>query len=625
MAGRKPLSIEDVVSIVRFTGLDANGKGGVAYTLLRPMLAENKNRGELWIHWPGGEKSVVDDDSASQPKWSPDGDRVAYIGRMGAGEKEEGSGIYIAYSSGARRLAWFKHGVSTISWLDESRIAAVAREPVEGEWDEDYVATSKLPLWRDGAGIVAGLRARIAIVDAWSGRVEHLASEEQVGSLEACRDRIYYTVPADTLNPTKTRLVELGLDGEKKIIVEGPSIGGLKCIGGRLYLLAHNHEIGIASHYRLHVLEGERLECLTCRVLDRNIWSIPGDLEGEPVIHYADRGRALLAVYSEGRLEPVSLADGVEYVYMASSSGETLAYVAASPTKPPELYISRNGRRERATWFNRWVEDRLLAEPVHFTVEAAGDTVDAWLLLPPEAEGRVPLILYIHGGPKGMYGYHFPAEQQYFVGKGYAILMVNPRGSDGYSEEFADIRGRYGEVDYEQLMAALDKALQEYPIDPDRLAVTGISYGGYMTNVVITKTDRFRAAIAENGIADWIADYWASDIGYWFDPDQIGGTPQDNLEAYVAKSPAFHADRVKTPLLTIHSMHDYRCFIDQALAMHVSLVARGKESKLVVFREGSHGHSVYAKPRHRRKRLEIIERFLEEKLGSKADKSPGEG
>jgi len=146
------------------------------------------------------------------------------------------------------------------------------------------------------------------------------------------------------------------------------------------------------------------------------------------------------------------------------------------------------------------------------------------------------------------------------------------------------------------------------------MAVTGISYGGYMTNVFVTKTNLFKAAVSENGIADWISDYYASDIGYFFDPDQIGETPQENLNEYIKKSPLYNISNVVTPVLLIHSNQDYRCFVDQSLAMHVSLLMNNKESRIVLFTKGSHGHSTKAEPRHRKKRYEIKLSFINEKL-----------
>ena len=621
------LGVEDVVGVVRVGSPRLSREGGLAFTVTRPLLGENRNRGELWVLWPGGGRSVVEDDSASSPAWGPGG-LLAYVGRGGAGEGEAGSGVFLLTRSGPRRVAWFRHGVSRVEWLDGDRLVALVNEPVEGDYDEDgdYVATSRLPLWFDGRGLVAGLRGKLVVVDAWSGRTRDLAvDEEGVVGYRVCGGRVYYWAPLDWRRPWLHRLLVVEPGSRPRPVAEGVSIGDAACVDGRLYVAAHHGEIGIASHYKLHALTRGGLECLTCRVLDRNIWSLPGGLDGGVVLQVADRGRVGLHLYRDGSVEP--LVTGAFWVHQAHALAGRVAYTMSGPRDPPEVYLLDGDAPRRVTGFNRWLAEKDLVEPVEYTVEAAGDRVDAWLYLPRGAgpSARAPLVLVVHGGPKGMSGLRFEPEFQLLASRGYAVLTVNPRGSDGYSEEFADIRGRYGEVDYEQLMAALDRALEEYPVDPERLAVTGISYGGYMTNVIVTKTRRFRAAIAENGIADWIADYWAADIGYWFDPDQIGGTPLDNLEGYVAKSPAYRAGEVETPMLIIHSMEDYRCFIDQALAMHTALLTAGKKSRLVVFRRGSHGHSRTGPPRQRRKRLELILGFLAKHLGEGIKAPGGEG
>jgi acylaminoacyl-peptidase len=321
----------------------------------------------------------------------------------------------------------------------------------------------------------------------------------------------------------------------------------------------------------------------------------------------------VLAVAREKYIEDLVRRDGV--IYTADSIGERVAYIFATPTQPTEIYLYENGSERRVTRVNDWlVREVKLYIPIYEPVEIGGEKIDGWVIV-PEGEGRKPLILYVHGGPKGMYGYHFNPEMQLMASEGFIVAFCNPRGSDGYTEEFADIRGGYGEKDYEEIMGFLDRVIKKYPVDEGRMAVTGISYGGYMTNVIITKSDRFAAAVSENGIADWIADYWASDIGFWFDLDQIGGTPIDNLEEYIRKSPVYSVQKVKTPLLLIHSMEDYRCFIDQSLAMHVAMLTAGKESKIIVFTKGSHGHSMLAEPRHRKKRLSLKISWLREKLG----------
>ncbi|MEM2137226.1 MAG: S9 family peptidase, partial [Candidatus Methanomethylicia archaeon] len=365
----------------------------------------------------------------------------------------------------------------------------------------------------------------------------------------------------------------------------------------------------------LWIIKDNEVSCLT-KSLDRNIYSIAGSLNGNPVFIYVNSGSSIMAaINGHGEINKI-IGDG-GYVHLAHAEANRIAYVYSTPTKPQEIFLYNNGEHKQVSRFNEWLLSEVkFYEPIRGEVNVDGENIEGWILL-PEGLGLHPAILYIHGGPKGMYGYRFEPEMQLMASEGFSIVYSNPRGSDGYSEEFADIRGKYGDVDYKQIMAFLDYAISKYSIDKDKLAVTGISYGGYMTNVIITKTNIFKAAVSENGIADWICDYWASDIGYWFDQDQIIGTPQENLNNYIEKSPVFHIDSVETPILFIHSAQDYRCFIDQSLAMHVSLLLKGKESRLIVFTKGSHGHSTRAEPRHRRKRYQIKVQWLKEKLNLK--------
>jgi len=615
---RRKLTVDDILRITYIDEVRVSTKGDIALTVTRSDLGKNKVLTEVHILRSDGSSAFLVGEGDSLPRWSPSGRLLAFSSRRGASEKEKGSGIFVWSGVGEpRKLAWFKHGVSGLEWVSESQLAVAAPEPVEELRDEDgdYVATDKLPLWFDRQGFVAGLRYALYILDVGSGYLRKAALEDnKIDCIEVCRDSIYYATPVDWRNPTVHKLVKLDpASGRRNIVLEGYSIGSLRCVKGDLYALMHKHEIGIASHYKLWLIRDGDAECITCRLLDRNIYVIAGESPRGIALTYADSGSVLLASLHDREIEV--LAGEKAYVHTAHAEDGLIAYVLSSATKPQELYVYDGSEHRKVTELNEWlVREVALREPVHERLRAEGDDVDGWVIL-PGGEGPYPLILYIHGGPKGMYGYRFHPEMQLMVAEGFVVAYANPRGSDGYAEEFADIRGRYGDVDYGQLMAFLDHVISKYPIDEGRLAVTGISYGGYMTNVVITKTKRFKAAVSENCIADWIADYWAGDIGFWFNPDQIGETPHNNLQEYLMKSPAYHVDNVETPLLLIHSGEDYRCFIDQALAMHVALVLKGKESRLVVFTKGSHIHSMRAEPRHRRKRYEIKIRWLKKKLG----------
>ncbi|MCS7369273.1 MAG: S9 family peptidase [archaeon GBS-70-058] len=614
----RKFSVDDVLRLVSIGEVRVSCKRDLAFTISRNDLDKNKVLSEVHIVRSDGSRVFLVGEGDSRPRWSPSGSLLAFISRRGASEGERGVGVFVWSGFGdARRVAWFRYGVLALEWIDDSSIAVVTPSPIDGLYDsdEDYYATDRLPLWIDGVGYVAGLKYEIHILNVDSGYSRKIAEDdERIVDLAVGDGVLYYVAIESWRNPIFSRLVEVDIkSGSKKTILQGYHISSIRFIDGKLYGLMHRNEIGIASHYKLWVIEDGKPRCLTSGILDRNIYSIAGLVDGKLAFIYADSGSSILATIDDGRIRNIVGEGG--YVHSAYAEANVIAYTYSTSTIPQELYLYVEGEHKKISRFNEWLLGEVsFSNPIREEISVDGEMVEGWIMLPKEGSGPYPVLLYIHGGPKGMYGYTFSPEMQLMVSEGFAVVYSNPRGSDGYSEEFADIRGRYGDVDYKQIMAFLDHVLSKYPLDGNRMAVTGISYGGYMTNVIVTKTDRFKAAVSENGIADWICDYWASDIGYWFDPDQIIGTPQENLKNYLEKSPAFYVDSVKTPMLFIHSAQDYRCFIDQSLAMHVSLVLRGKESKLIVFSKGSHGHSTRAEPRHRKKRYQMKIQWLKEKL-----------
>lgn len=620
----KLLGVEEVLRLTKIGPPRVSPRGEAAFNVARPDPENNREIRELWVLNPDGTARYYTGPGDSQPAWSPTGTLAFASRRNGSdGKQGKGQGVFIVGSGGEPRLvSWYKHGVWLLEWLDDNRILVGTYKPGEGyDRDGDYVMTRRLPVWENGRGVTAGLKRVIHVLDVYSGRSRLLAEEElDIQTFKSCGGTVYYVTPTDWRRPFASTVKSVEPGGKPRTVLEGYTVSSLACHKGEVYLLGHQGEIGISSHNKLYLLEDGSASCITCGVLDRNIWQVEPGGDGLYIV-YADSGRGVLASITGRRLETVYSGEAV--VYYAGYGGGRLYALISTPVKPGEIYLVENGRLEQLTRFNSWVEEYDLSRPVKLAVESMGDTVEGFVYLPPhrgEGEEKHPVLLMVHGGPKGMHGYGFNYEAQLFAAQGFIVVAPNPRGSDGYSESFADIRGGYGTIDYEQIMRFLDEVVRNYPADESRMAVTGISYGGYMTNVIITRTCRFRAAVSENGIADWIADYWASDIGYWFDPDQIGGTPLDNLEEYVSKSPAFHAHKVETPLLIIHSMEDYRCFVDQALAMHAALLSSGKESTLLLFTRGDHGHSVRAPPRHRSKRLRIKLSWIREKLGLEKEK-----
>lgn len=286
--------------------------------------------------------------------------------------------------------------------------------------------------------------------------------------------------------------------------------------------------------------------------------------------------------------------------------GGKILQVALHDMKGQELY---DGKGRQLSRFNeRVLRDAYVAAPEALNVQREGYEIHGFVLRPLgfEEGKKYPVILDVHGGPKTVYGPVFYHEMQYWAGKGYFVIFCNPTGSDGRGA-FMDIRGKYGTVDYEDLMAFTDAALAAYPeMDAENLFETGGSYGGFMTNWIIGHTDRFRACASQRSIANWLSFYGVSDIGPEFVPDQNAADPWGDPEKLWQHSPMKYADRVKTPTLFIHAFEDYRCPVDQGYQMFASLIAHGVESKLVCFRGENHELSRSGKPSHRLKRLNEI-------------------
>lgn len=274
--------------------------------------------------------------------------------------------------------------------------------------------------------------------------------------------------------------------------------------------------------------------------------------------------------------------------------------------RPQELY---DGKGKRLTQFNdAALRGKYVGTPERFNFTRNGVEIHGFVIKPLgyEPGKKYPVIFDIHGGPKTVYGSIFYHEMQLWAGKGYFVIFCNPTGSDGRGD-FMNILGKYGTVDYDDLMAFADAALEAYPdMDANNLFETGGSYGGFMTNWIIGHTDRFRACASQRSISNWFSFYGVSDIGVGFVPDQNAADPWGSPKVLWERSPMKYADRAKTPTLFIHSFEDYRCPIDQGYQMFASLIAHGVEAKMVCFRGENHELSRSGKPTHRLKRLNEI-------------------
>ncbi|MFO3716437.1 alpha/beta hydrolase family protein [Anaerococcus cruorum] len=249
-----------------------------------------------------------------------------------------------------------------------------------------------------------------------------------------------------------------------------------------------------------------------------------------------------------------------------------------------------------------------------FEFESNEDTLTGFVVLPPKfnKNKKYPTLLSIHGGPKTEFGDIFHHEHQMFASNDYIVIYTNPHGASGNGVKFSDIRGKYGDIDYKDLMTFVDEAIKKYPqIDTENLGVYGGSYGGFMTNWIIGHNDRFKAACSQRSISNWTSFYGVSDIGYYFGSDQTNSNPWDSLDKMWDQSPIKYADKATTPTLFIHSDEDYRCPLEQGLQIYTKLKLNGVDTKMYVFHGENHELSRSGKPHGRIKRLKEIKKWFD--------------
>ncbi|MDO5047874.1 MAG: S9 family peptidase [Anaerococcus sp.] len=252
-----------------------------------------------------------------------------------------------------------------------------------------------------------------------------------------------------------------------------------------------------------------------------------------------------------------------------------------------------------------------------FDFDSNGDKLRGYVLLPKDFDQnkKYPTLLSVHGGPKTEFSDIFHHEHQMLASSGYIIIYTNPHGSSGRGVEFSDIRGKYGDIDYDDLMTFTDRAIEKYPqIDKDKMGIFGGSYGGFMTNFTIGHTHRFKAAVSQRSISNWTSFFGVSDIGYFFANDQTDADMWDSLDKMWDQSPIKYGKNVKTPTLFIHSDEDYRCPLEQGLQMYTRIKLNGVDTKINIFHGENHELSRSGKPKGRIKRLTEIKAWFDKYL-----------
>ncbi len=275
---------------------------------------------------------------------------------------------------------------------------------------------------------------------------------------------------------------------------------------------------------------------------------------------------------------------------------------------PPNLIIANDdGSAEtQLTHINQsFLSEMTLpeSENLHFKGQDGVD-VEGWYMKPPNGTAPYPTILYIHGGPHAAYGNGFAFDFHMLTGQGYGVLFINHRASTGYGNEFSTaIKGDWGNLDYGDLMAGVDYAIEQGLADGDRLGCCGTSGGGNLSSWIVGNTRRFKAAVPQNPVTNWVSFYGCSDIGVWFGVAQMGGHPHEIPEVYAKCSPITYAHTCTTPTLMVQSEHDWRCPAEQSEQFYTVLKANGCTVEMLRQPGGSHGASIIGEINLRREHL----------------------
>ena len=339
---------------------------------------------------------------------------------------------------------------------------------------------------------------------------------------------------------------------------------------------------------------------------DRRVGSFKWSHDGAFVLFTAgDHGKTMLyqSTLLANRLSgPRQLLDynGQMTSFSVGKDG-TLAMTISDPTHPSEVYATRTaGKFEPITKLNeKWLGTFTPVAPREIKFTNDGLEIQGWLYAPASIDEskKYPLVLSIHGGPHGMHGLAFNTNAQLLAGKGMATLLINPRGSSGYGQKFSDgCVNDWGGGDYRDLMKGVDEALARFKfLDADRMGVTGGSYGGYMTNWVVTQTNRFKAAVTLASLSNLIS-FYSTSLYQDLIHAEFNGFPWENYELLWERSPLKHIKKAQTPTLIIHGEQDNDVHITQAEEFYTALKMRDIETTFVRYPREGHG---FTEPAHR--------------------------
>jgi dipeptidyl aminopeptidase/acylaminoacyl peptidase len=580
--------------------------------------------------------------AGTYPRWRPDGQVLAYLFAQQvwthSADSEERQVTDLP--AGVSSYAWSPDG----SWLAVTANVPLGAAPLASTAGLHHI--TRLKYKSDGLGYIYESRPQLFVVEVATGEARQITDSpfgaESLAWAPDGRHIGFITAPADPDGTWERQIVTVPSDGGPlEVICTAVGAQDLSWSpdGGQVAFRAACQPYDPSVSFGLWVApvsggtpvqvtagfdrfvgnDRTMSDTLWGKVPQGGAWSADGR---ELYFVAADHGEnTVCAVSAAGgpvrrlnRAEPAMVVANFSY---CPTTG-TFVAAAATPLLPGDLWRLPAG--ERLTHVNDdWLTAVDLAQPERLGWTGGdGAPCEGWVLKPPgfDPARTYPAILYIHGGPYRQHGMTFFHELQLLAAGGYVVFYPNPRGSQGYGQEFAHgIHGDWGRLDYADLMAGVDRLLAEGYVDVDRLGVTGGSYGGYLTNWIVTQTNRFKAAVTDRSLSNLYSFAGTADVAFSFAEPIFGSVWEpDQVARMLDRSPITHVRNVQTPVLILHQMEDHCCALEQAEQFYMALKRLGRTVEMVLFPGASHELSRSGKPSQRLQRLQWTEAWFDKYL-----------
>lgn len=588
----------------------------VAYTVRQTSLEDDSAETRVWmVSTEGGEPLPMTGvgASASDPAWSPDGRYLTFLASRNDGQTQ----VWGLDRRGgeASQLTEIEQGVSAYSWSpDASKLALLIRDPEpENEEEADDKpepwVIDRLQFKRDSAGYLDRRRTHLYVQDMASGEVTQLTSGDYDDSQaawspdstllafssnrteepDANSNRDIWVVSAGSPDAGGTLLqvtTNPGSDSSPAWSPDGDFITYVTVTEPDLIWYATGH-LGISP------ATGGSARVLTLR-LDRNVGSPQFAPNGDDIFFILeDSGeRHLASIDSSGEGFERVIEGNISLRDFSMNADGDVAALIGDATQPTEVFFGAGRNLQQLTFTNReFLDSRQLAEVENVLFESAdGTEIEGFIYKPPgfNENFRYPTLLRIHGGPVSQYDFNFNFDAQLFAANGYVVVMTNPRGSSGYGQDFSrQLWAAWGVKDFEDIMAGVDYAIDAGYADPARLGVGGWSYGGILTNYVITKSDRFAGAITGASEVLYRSNYGHDH--YQLQWEKELGLPWETPENWERISPFNDVANVVTPTLIMGGEHDWNVPILNSEQLYQALKRLGLDTQLVVYPDEHHG------------------------------------